>query len=353
MLFSNYTFFLCLFFSTSYIGAMKFQKIAPFEKHFKESYPDHLSPIYLVVCPKEGERKKILASLASFLERDSDFKRCPTIKDTVQHLMSGSLFSGKMGALFDGVEQLLKGEVEPLIQYSKKPNPSSYLILGAASSKNVADLYKAGKKEMVVLDLSSEKPWEEKQRLQAWVVQFVHSRKKKITPDAVEALFEQLPPDRLLLQQEVEKLLTYMGDRQEATRKDVATICSTGLEEKPFQVAQTIAFGKLEGVPQFDDVSTLLPLVASLRNQLEMGLKMCALLKKEASHQDIEAAFPRLWPKALNQALEGAKRKGAPFYKGALQDLFELELGLKSNAARPAALFTRFLATRDCHLSSL
>lgn len=323
---------------------MKFQKVAPFEKHFKDSYPDHLSSIYLIVCPKEGERKKILASLASFLERDTDFQRCSSIKGAVEHLRSGSLFSGKMGALYEGVELLLKGEMEPLLEYVKKPPAGSFLILGAASGKNVSDLYKAGKKEIVVLDLTAEKPWEEKERLQTWLVQMVHSQKKKITPDAVTALFQKLPLDRLLLQQEVEKLLTYVGEREQVTRKDVEAICSTSLEEKPFHIAQAIAFGKLDAIPEMEDVSTLLPLVSILRSQFEMGLKMCVLLKKGASSQEIEAAFPRLWPKALREALGGAKQKGPLFYKEALKALFEFELGLKTNAAKPAALFTRFFA---------
>ena len=323
---------------------MKFQKTLPFEKHFKDSLPHHLSPIYIVVCPMEGERKKLLSSLVSIIERDADFKRASTARAAIEHLRASSLFSGKMGALFDGVDQLLKGEMEPLLRYVSSPSPSSILILGASSSKNVSDLYKIGKKEMVILDLSLEKPWEAKERITRYIIQLVRSQKKEILPSAIESMFEMIPLDRLLMQQEVEKLITFIGEKKEIDREDVKAICSISLEENPFQLAQTIAFGTLDKVPKLEEISILLPLVSSLRSQLEMGLKMTALLAKGASKEEMGLAFPKLWPKALESCLDGARKRGSPFFKKALLALFDFELGLKSSKAKPATLFTLFCA---------
>ncbi|NGX38333.1 MAG: hypothetical protein K1000chlam2_01506 [Chlamydiae bacterium] len=323
---------------------MKFQKLEVFEKHFKEAYPQHLSSAFVVVCSRESERKKILASVIHMLEEMTDFKRCFLIKDALEHLNAGSLFSGKMGAIFDGVEGLLKAEVELLAHYLKAPNPEGHLVLGAANAKAVNDLYKKAKKEMVVLDLSGEKPWEEKQRLSKWVVQTLHAKQKKVSPEAVDALLGRLPGDRLLLQQELDKLTCYVGERSEVTKGDVEAICSASDEQNLFQIAQGLVWGQQQSVAQVKDISQLLPLVSQVRNQLEMGLKMTALLKVGSSSEEIAKAFPRLWPKALQQCLEGARKKGSDFFKRGLLSLFDLEFGLKTNLGRPDVLFAIFSA---------
>lgn len=319
---------------------MKFQKLEVFEKHFKEAFPQHLSAVYAVVCAQESERKKIIASLVQYLEKESDLRRCSQMKDALVHLSSGSLFSNKLTAVFDGVELLLDSEMEQLGQFIG--NPQGHLVLGAATAKNITALYAKGKKEMVVLDLTAEKPWEEKQRLQKWLVQTIHAQKKQIAADAVEAIFERLPCDRLVLGQEADKLLCYVGERTAITRADVETICSTSVEHNFFQIAQQLVWGGLKTIPDLNDISVLLPLVGQLRNQFEMGLKIAVLIKKGATQEEISAAFPRLWPKALQQCFEGARQRGSDYFKKGLMHLFELEFGLKSSLAKPEVLFTVF-----------
>jgi len=321
---------------------MKFQKLEAFEKHFKEAFPQHLSAIYVVVSAQENERKKILSSLVQFLEKEADLKKCSQVKDVLGHLNGGSLFSGKTAALLDGVDLLLDSEVQQLTQYVTAPHPQGQLLLGAANGKNISTLYEKGKKEMVILDLTQEKPWEEKQRLQKWLVQTIHAQKKQIAPDAVEALFERLPSDRILLSQEMEKLLCYVGEKPSITRSDVETICSSSIEYNFFQIAQQMVWGGLKTLPDFNDVAVLLPLIGMLRNQLEMGLKMATVLKKGASQEEISAAFPRLWPKALQQCVDGARKLGIDYFKQGLIDLFEFELGLKTSVSKPEILFTIF-----------
>jgi len=322
---------------------MKFQKIEAFEKHFKDSL-QALAPIYLVVCPKEAERKKILHSLIQFLEKECDYQRSVFVKDAIAHVNAASLFSGKMAALFDGVEQLGKNEVALLSSYVARPNPEAHLILGAASSKYVADLYKKGKKEMVILDLSSEKPWEEKERLKKWVVSVILSKKKQITPDGIEALFAIASQNRLLLQQEIDKLVCYVGERGQITREDITAICSPSIEANFFQLAQKIVWGGLDQVPPKCDTAMLFPLIGSLRYQLEMGLKIAALIQKNASPEIIAKEFPQLRRGALQQCLDGVKRRGLPFFKEGLRALFALEYGAKTSLGSPDILFSTFCA---------
>lgn len=323
---------------------MKFQKLEPFEAHFKDSLPQHLAPVYVVICPKEQERKKILSFIALLLEKETDYKKFFSIKEALQHLKSHTFFSDKVAALFDGAQQLVKEEMELLKNYIASPNPRGYLILATSAAKSISDLYKKGKKEMVVLDLSSEKPWEEKQRIKTWVLQIVQANKKQITPDALEAFLGQLPPDRFVLEQELEKLFCYIGNRTSVEKADVCAICTVSFEQNTFQIAEGLVFGGLSQVPEIHDATILFPLIFQLRNQFEMGLKMSALLQKGVSHEEISKEFPRLWPKALQIAINGAAQKKALFFKRGLISLFNLEFGLKTNLGKPSVLFAKFCA---------
>lgn len=321
---------------------MKFQKLEAFEKHIKDSFPDHLSPVYVVLCPNEQERKKILSSLFALFEKEGDVKKCLSPKEAIEHVNSRSLFAEKTVAIFEREEPLDKEEWELFSQYIGAPHQKSYLVLGVANLKNSGELYKKGKKEIILLDLSEEKPWEEKQRLQKWVVQTFLGAQKQITPDAIEAMFSQLPLDRLLLQQEIDKLLCFVGNRKEIVRKDIETICSTTLEIDSFQIAQQLIWNQGKNIPAVTDLSLLLPLIGQLRYQLELGLKIASFLQQGASPEEIAGQFPQLRPKTMQQGVEGARKKGVSFFKKGLQWLFDLEYGVKTSRGRPEALFILF-----------
>lgn len=324
---------------------MKFQKLSAFEKHFREALSHHLSAIYVIVCPSESERKKILSSLAGHLKKRSDFLRAAQIDYALEHLNSGSLFSGTTSALYDGVDQLLKGEMERLSDYCRSPNTESCLLLGSARIKEVTQLYQACKTDMVVIDLSKEKPWDEKERFLQWVIQTARLSKKQIRPDAAADLLDRFPRDRLLLQQEIDKLLCYVGERQEVTIGDVKAVCGSSVEQSPYQLAKAIVWEGKATPPISADAAFVIPLITAVRAQLEIGLKLCALQKKGAAKGDIERAFPRLFPKALQQCMHGAIQQGSHFFKKGLCALFDFELGVKSSRGRLDVLYALFVHT--------
>ncbi len=323
---------------------MKFQKLDALERHFKDSFPDHLCPVYIICSASESERKKIMGSLAKRLERECDLRRFGALNEALDHLNEGSLFSSKLASVFDGVDLLTKSELDLLNKYILSPNQKGYLILGSSSSKPIAEIYLSGKKEIVLLDLAKEKPWEEKERLQKWMVQVLHSKKTAIRPDAVEKLLARFEADRLLLQQEIEKLICYVGQREEITGQDVEAVCFGKSEINPFQLAREVIWGAVKQPPKIRDLSVLLPLVGQLRFQLEMGLKISVMLRKGHSQAEIGASFPRLFPKVLQTTIEQTRRYGEAPFKEGLKYLYDMELGIKTSRAKPEILFSIFCA---------
>jgi len=321
---------------------MKFQKLDAFERHVKESSPGHLSPIYLILAPQESERKKILTSLRKLFQ--GDFKRFTSAAAAATHLQSHSLFSEKPSALLEGADSLTKDEEKALFAYLKAPNPSGHLLIGMSSAKKAGALYQKGKKEIIFLDLSAEKPWEEKDRRKRWIAQRAGSAKKRISVEAVEMLASFFPADRLLLDQEIEKLATYVGVREQIEAADVTLLCTPTEEESLFQMAQQLVWDRLKKMPQKCELSLLLPLIGQLRYHLEMGLKMTTYLERGVGSVEIGKKFPTLRPRKLEEYLAKSKAKKAVFFKEGLKALYDFELGAKTALAKPEILFTRFCA---------
>lgn len=322
---------------------MKFQKLSVFEKHFREALSHHLSAIYVVVCPNENERKKILSSLMISLNKRSDFIKTTEINRALEHVRSASLFFKTTVALCDGVEKFLKEDRERLHNYCRLSNKKNCLLLGSARMQEVADLYKICKNDMVIIDLSKEKPWDEKERFLKWIIQSILYEKKQISPQAAEELLERFPKNRFLLQQEIGKLLCFIGNRREITLSDIKAICGSSIEQSSYQQAKSIVWDENFIFTSSMDLTFLIRLISAIRLQLEIGLKLCVLHKKGASKEEIVKATPFLFPKALQHCTQVALRKGCCFFEKGLMYLFDFELGLKSSKGRPDVLYALFV----------
>ena len=140
---------------------MKFSKIEAFVKHLTEALPEHPSPLYYIFIPDPFEReylaKRLIASLqVSYLRlTDATFK---------EHFNAPSFLDEGKAILCDELtlESLPKMREKILILTGSQPLPS----------------FKSHEKEAVSLDLSGEKPWDRKSRLQQWLIAYAKKEGK-------------------------------------------------------------------------------------------------------------------------------------------------------------------------------
>lgn len=246
---------------------MKFQSWPAFGKHLAESTPDHLAPIYLIIAPCSYERRKICDKIVSALhKRDPHLapQHCDAaavpLHEVVEQLNSRSLFGSSPVVICDGLDKLKKSGWEPLLAYAERPSPFSFLILSSSSAKNTSDLYLKGKKEVVVLDLSDEKSWDRKARLQRYIIEYAHREGKTLNPDAAEHLLDHIGLDLPNLEQEIIKLICYVGDRKVIALNDVGQICSIEKSVSTWQLSEMIVWERAPvAAPPGIDLSWLLP----------------------------------------------------------------------------------------------
>lgn len=323
---------------------LKFQQVEAFEKHLKEAFPDHLSKIYFIACAEAYERKSLIDRIIAILYQRGE---CQVIKESLlcnalMHLNHVSLFSTYTVVIVDHLEIGAIKESSEIEKYLINPAPTSYLILAACSEKPLHDLYLKGKKEVVMLDLSGEKPWVRKQRLKNTLALLIKNQGKSLAPHALEFLLEHLPLDLSLMEQEVMKLSSFVGDRKEISLEDIQQISTLSKTAKSWQIAEALVWegnvmhqGNLES-------SELFLLIGQIRYHLELGLKLSSLLYRGTCIDHVKSCFSEIKPISFEKYLSVCQKRGRGFFKEGLIFLFEFEFAMKNSLSSPILLFDLF-----------
>jgi DNA polymerase III delta subunit len=326
---------------------LKYQHLSAFEKHLQQAAKVHLSRVFLVVSSCPYERKKIVEKIVAAIRTDQrDFHwhtkdaSQGSLEEQINGLNTVSLLSGKQVLYLDGIDKLKKNGLGVLAEYIAHPSPFAYLLLGAGSSKSLSDLYAKGKKELIVCDLSEEKPWDRKDRLRRALMDEATKAGKRLHADAVEYLLENIGLNVSGLEQELVKLITYIDDRREIALQDVHMLCGARKSATSWQLAEAMIWK--ESLPRSEeliDLATLLSLFSPLRLQLQQGLILAVLVERGASQEEIVHYLPAVKPATLNKMLPIVKRRQSVFFKRALDLLFDIELLTKNSSFEPGLIF--------------
>lgn len=317
---------------------MKFQQWEPFEKHLKEALSHHLSPIYAISVKEDEERRLLLDQTKGLLRSLSgaDILFAKTAEEAALHLQTTSLFGTLPIALFDG-------DCTPFSAYV--PKEEGHLILASSENNPLQALYTKHKREMIWLDLTGEKPWDKKPRLERFIVKQLQSAGKRFTGATVQSFLERGGGHTRLLESEINKLLCYVAERPEVTPEDVSAIGIPVAQGEGFALAEEIVWSEGRGCQlAISDLSTLLPLIGQLRYLLEQGLVISALKEQGRNAYEIGDELPKLAPRVIDKVLKRLGDKGSRYFVEGLKALFALELGAKNSEAAPQILFDRFRA---------
>ena len=322
---------------------LKYHNGGSFEKHLQDAAPDHLSLVYLVVSPCPFERKKIIEKICeALLLKDPPPLCSPPQASIFDELNTRSLLGEKTVVTLDGVDKWKKAEIEPLLRYIENPSPFSHLILGAASGKGCKDLYARGKKHLVSLDLSEEKPWDRKARLERYAVHCIEQKGKNLSPQAAAHLLELLGPDLSALEQELHKLLCFIGVKKEISLSDIHAICCAKKELLPWHLAEAILWDtKPVPIDPHFDLQDLFPVIGQLRSELQTALQIRTLLEQGENPGNIREQFPQ-WKG--EKKIAHVRTHPSAFYRHLLHSLFEMELLAKNSSFSPTLLLNQWIA---------
>jgi len=175
---------------------------------------------------KEAELKKLKSrflenatkdlNYSVFYAKDKDFK----LKEMLDILNTAPFMSPKRFVILKDADSLSDGDKESVLFYLKNPKDSSIFVINSKAVKI---------KEGFILEASKLARLVRSSRLTdteiaAWISRRAYSAGKKIGPDAINLIKENLPNDLLVLSSSVDNLILYTGKKAEITRQDVEKV---------------------------------------------------------------------------------------------------------------------------------
>lgn len=318
---------------------MKYVNLSSFQKHLKDASPDNLCLVYLISIVDDFERTKVIDQIAGSLKTNPDRfngSDCQ-LPDLLSALESRSLF-GPSVVIVDEAEKLSKKQQEKLLE--SLHSPVSYILIGARTK--VPTIATGAEKEGIVLDLIQEKPWDKEKRIAQSLIEGARLQGKQISPNVVQLLIERLGLDSALLESEVDKLISFVGDRSAITSEDVMSISPMSKSSSLWATAEKVIWERGQ-FPSLDSMS-FHALIPALRSQLHLGLTLCSLIEQNLPADQWNQYLPRLFPKTLEKRSSQAARLGASFFLKGLSSLFDIELTSRTSSTQYRALLTKFQA---------
>lgn len=329
---------------------MKFQQRSALEKQIEQG---NFFRSYLIFHPNKEERKKLLAQvgdkITSAIQGKLSFCEGKDSESVYQILSAPSLFGDQEVILWDigkGSEEIL----EKIQKYIIRPSPWAILIIGAEGMKPFASLYKGAEKEIGVLDLSEEKPWEKEKRQQQDLVQIVQQEGKDIAQAALLRLLSQ-SNDSFTLQSELSKVLAYVGQKKVITEQDVIDICSAG-SAKGWQIGEEILWEKQGKWEESMDASAVLALIGQIRFLVQQARQILWGLQEKKTMEELSKKY-NLRPAALQKIISRLKLYSPLYLEEAFNLLYDIEILTKNSALETQFLFRylciRFTALKGIH----
>lgn len=337
---------------------MKYTQLNAFEKHLNAASPHHFADVYVILSKESFERRLGEELLLKFMH--SAFSGLsPVILEGEDvgaqalrtELNTLSFFTPRHLVVIQHVEKLKAAAKEVLDDYLTKPSRKLFLVLSAESLAVNTVLYKKAEKAGVVLELGiGEKSWEKESRMAEWLVSSAASADKKLDSRAAQAMLQQLGVDQALLNQELQKLICYVGERSLITTEDVVTICINVNVETIWQLGEAIF--KSEAGSAFRIAKSLLrqggaliPLLRQLRTQFQTGLLVSSVLSKGGAPEEISKSLPYLKGSLLQRQIDFSKRYGMARYKKGLIQIDATETLSKNSAVDHELLLDKLLIT--------
>ncbi len=310
---------------------MKYQNLAAFENHLGEAAPANLARAYMVLSPDPVERRRLAEKIVTLTRGE---KVQTSSSACLEILQTKPLFSPCVVAVVEEIENMKKQEAEALSLYLQNPSPFAYLVLTGSSFVH-KEMYKSAKKELVLLDMSEEKPWDKKERLKKWLLLEAIKEKKTLTEECALFLLESVDLQYAALEQELFKLLTYVGEKKTITLTDAQAVCIHKEAVGLWKIAEELVWeeASLRHRPD-EEMGSFLALCTHVRTQLDFGMRLA-----RGEH------LPTLKPQKQERNMRCVKKRGMHFFSQAYLLVYDAEIRAKDKPFSCALLWDHLAAS--------
>ncbi len=225
---------------------------------------------------------------------------------------------------------LFKEKADALSDYLKKLPEYIIVIFVEKEIDKRSKLYKAAEKYKGVCECI---PLSDKE-LVNWILVELKRNKKQIKKSTLEKFMNGAGSNLNLISCELEKLIAYIGDRNEITAKDIDDICSKQTENRIFDMINDVASSRrAQALRNYHDLLLLkeapMKILSLIERQYDQMLRMKEL-SGDGFGEKLIAEKLKIHPYAVKKNLPIAKKYSMEELKNAVEQIVRAEEDVKS-----------------------
>jgi DNA polymerase-3 subunit delta len=198
------------------------------EAHLKEASRDRLCRLVL------GEREDASIGLTRFAGKDAEWK---SVRD---ELLTVSMFGDRRLVIVEDSDDFVSRFRDALESYAQQPARQGTLVLDVKSWRKNTRLAKKIAESGLELDCSELQG----AQLAAWLGEEAKRQGKQLGREAAALMVELAGSGLTLLDQELAKLIAYIGDRERITPDDVRTLVGGWRAETTWKMTDSVRDGR-------------------------------------------------------------------------------------------------------------
>lgn len=248
------------------------------------------------------------------------------------------MMASRRFVLVRGVDAMSADDQEPIAAYLQDPSPSTCLVLTAAKLDGRGKLAKAAKKGGVLVDAKPMKGGE----LRRFASNECRSRGHDLPDDAGHALMDAIGEDLAALDDAIERLSLYVGEKQSIDLPAVEACVTRIRTETIWELVDAVGLGDagraMRAVASLlADREPPLRILAMLARQLRIIARMRSALSRGLPDREAakEAGVP---PWKAGEMKQAARRLSLPVLTRAFATIAETDRLLKGSRQPPEAV---------------
>ena len=165
-----------------------------------------------------------------FVEKDSEITAIIDAAETMPFFADYRLVIVENSGLF-------KREADQLVEYLDRIPDTTIIIFAESQMDKRSKLYK----KISTVGYAAEMGRQSEKELQTWILRFLKQENKQISARAMELFLEMAGDDMENIRMELEKLISYVGERTGIMPEDVSAICTPQVSGQIFDMIGAVA----------------------------------------------------------------------------------------------------------------
>ncbi len=292
----------------------------------------YINAIQKIIVNEENSELNFI-SFDGKIDEDTIIANCETLPMFSERKLiivkNSGMFKSKKGDS-DSKVSAKKSTKDKFSEYLENMPPYTCLIMVEAEIDKRLKLVNTIKKNGLIVELDFQKPAD----LVKWVTKVLSSYKKNINQMAASYLVENSDYSMTELLNEIDKIINFVGDKQEITINDIESVCNKSIKSRIFDLTDAISAGNTsKALNLLNDMAALKEPMQKVLFMIIRQIRMLyriKLLRLKGMREDLVTKQLGLTPYVASKVMSVSKNMDINTLERAMYYSLELDESIKT-----------------------